>query len=401
MAMTMEQKAEYLIMNFLYKTEHIKAEIQSFPKNILAWLFSGLLFMSLSISFSIKAEPYLAIKNNLKCAACHVNPNGGGLRNDFGRIYGQNLLPAKASSYDSAKLARLTQYLTVGADSRFNGTYQKTEQETDNTSQGFEVSSTQLYINIEIPDSGLSLYIDQQVAPGSAINREALVMYKFQQSDLFDSSYLKAGKLFLPYGLRIEDDSAFVRQVTGMNFDNSDNGVEYGVSHKNTSANFYVANGTSQASNNDDSLLYGMRVEHLFSSFRLGVSAVLNDGDQQVQMLNLYGGTQWRDFTFLAEIDYLTLEAANSFNQQDIKQLVTLAEVNYQWRQGWNFKLTAEYFDPDQDVNEDEQTRYSFIAEYTPLSNVQLRLGLRLKQDIPQKPQQNSDMVFIQSHFYF
>lgn len=397
----MEQKAEYLLMNFLYKSDNVKVEAQPFIKNIFTWLLSGLLFISLIISFSSKAEPYLAIKNNIKCAACHVNPNGGGLRNDFGRIYGQNLLPAKASSYDSAKLARLTQYLTVGADSRFNGTYQKTEQETDNTSQGFEVSSTQLYINIEIPDSGLSFYIDQQVAPGSAINREALVMYKFQQSDLFDSSYIKAGKLFLPYGLRIEDDSAFIRQATGMNFDNSDNGVEYGLNHNNTSANFYVANGTSQASNNDDSLLYGMRVEHLFSSFRLGMSAVLNDGDQQVQMLNLYGGTQWRDITFLAEVDYLTIEKANSFTQQDIKQLVSLAEVNYQWRQGWNFKFTAEYFDPDQDVDEDEQTRYSFITEYTPLSNVQLRLGLRLKQDIPQKPQQNSDMVFIQSHFYF
>jgi hypothetical protein len=399
--MKMEQKAEYLLMNFLYKSDNVKVEAQPFSKNIFTWLLSGILFISLLISFSSKAEPYLAIKNNLQCAACHVNPNGGGLRNDFGRIYGQNLLPEKASSYDSAKLARLTQFLTVGADSRFNGTYQKTEQKTDNTSQGFEVSSTQLYINIEIPDSGLSFYIDQQVAPGSAINREALVMYKFQQSDLFDSSYLKAGKLFLPYGLRIEDDSAFIRQATGMNFDNSDNGVEYGLSHNNTSANFYVANGTSQASNNDDSLLYGMRVEHLFTNFRLGMSAVLNDGDQQVQMLNLYGGTQWRDLTFLAEIDYLTLEGGNSFTGQDIKQLVTLAEVNYQWRQGWNFKLTAEYFDPDEDVDEDEQTRYSFITEYTPLSNVQLRLGLRLKQGIPQKPQQNSDMIFIQSHFYF
>lgn len=397
----MGQKAGYLIMKFLYKTDVLKADNKPFSTEILIWLLTGLLFISLSISFTIKAEPYLAIKNNLKCAACHVNPNGGGLRNDFGRIYGQNLLPAKASSYDSGKLARLTQYLTVGADSRFNGTYQKTAQKSDNTSQGFEISSTQLYLNIEIPDSGLSLYIDQQVAPGSAINREALVMYQFEQNNLFDGSYLKAGKLFLPYGLRIEDDSAFIRQVTGMNFDNSDNGVEYGVSYKNTSANFYVANGTSQASNNDDSLLYGLRVEHLFSSFRLGMSAVLNDGDQQVQMLNLYGGAQWRDLTFLAEIDYLTLEKSNSFTQQDIKQLVTLAEVNYQWRQGWNFKLTAEFFDPDQDVDEDEQTRYSFITEYTPLSNVQLRLGFRLKQDIPQKPQQNSDMVFIQSHFYF
>lgn len=388
-------------MNFFYKTDTSRIDVQNFATKFLIWLLSGILLSCFLMSFSTKAEPYLAIKNNLKCSGCHVNPNGGGLRNDFGRIYGQSILPAKASSYDSTKLARLTRYLSVGADSRFNASFQKTEQETVNTSQGFEVSSAQLYINIEIPNSGLSLYIDQQVAPGSAINREALVMYQFEQSIFFDDSYLKAGKLFLPYGLRIEDDSAFIRQATGMNFDNSDNGVEYGINYQNTSANFYVSNGTSQSSNNDDSLLYGVRVEHLFSNFRLGASAVLNDGEQKIRMLNIYGGSTWRDFTFLAEVDYLTLEGANNVNLDDINQLVTLAEVNYQWRQGWNFKLTAEYFDPDQDVDENEQTRYSFIGEYTPISNVQLRFGLRAKQDIPQKPQQNSDTVFAQSHFYF
>lgn len=358
--------------------------------------FAILVFFTLIANNTAVAEPYLAVKNNLKCAACHVNPNGGGLRTEFGKIYGQNLLPAKANSYDSAKLARLTQYLSIGADARFNANFQKTEEIEDSTSESFEVSSAQLYININIPNSGLSFYLDQQMAPGSAINREAIVMYEFEQGD-----FIKAGKLFLPFGLRIEDDTAFIRQATGMNFDNSDNGVEYGLNHDNTTVNFYAANGTSQSSNNDDSFLYGIRVEHLFSTFRVGGGAVLNDGEQQVKILNLYGGTQWRDLTFLAEVDYLILEEANSFNQQDIKQLAALAEINYQWKQGWNLKLTTEYFDPDQDVDEDEKTRYSLIGEYTPISNVQLRLGARIKQDIPQKPQNNYETVFFQSHFYF
>jgi len=365
------------------------------------FLLSCALLSSAFFSLNIQAEPYLAVKNNLKCVACHVNPNGGGLRNDFGKIYGQSLLPAVANSYDSAKLAKLTQYLSIGADARFNATFQQTEQEENNTSKSFEVSSAQVYININIPNSNLSLYIDQQVSPGSAINREAIVMYQFEQGALIQDSYMKAGKLFIPYGLRIEDDSAFIRTATGMNFDNSDNGVEYGFNYKSTAINLYVANGTSQATNNDDSFLYGMRFEQLFSNFRIGSSIALNDGNQQVQMFNVYGGTQWRDFTFLAEVDYIMLEAANNFNQQDITQLISLAEINYQWKQGWNFKLTAEYFDSDEDVSENEQTRYSFIGEYTPISNVQLRLGFRSTQDIPQKPQQNYDMVFMQSHFYF
>ncbi|MEY8215477.1 MAG: hypothetical protein RPR97_13470, partial [Colwellia sp.] len=150
-------------MNYLYKNNSKQTYILKMMTQSLWFFLSGALFSAAFFSFNIQAEPYLAIKNNLKCAACHVNPNGGGLRNDFGKIYGQSLLPAAANSYDNAKLAKLMQYLSVGADARFNATFQKTEQAENNTSQSFEISSAQVYINIKIPNSNLSLYVDQQV----------------------------------------------------------------------------------------------------------------------------------------------------------------------------------------------------------------------------------------------
>lgn len=386
-----------LQVGHLLMTLHYKLNYKTQTAKLFAFI---LLAYALLLSLAIKAEPYLAIKNNLKCSACHVNPDGGGLRNEFGKIYGQQLLPAKASNFDSIKMAQVTQFLSIGADARFNANFQKTEEKNNNTGKSFGVESAQLYVNFKIPETGLSFYLDQQVAPGTAINREAVVMYTFGQGD-----FIKAGKLFLPYGLRIEDDSAFIKQATGLNFDNSDNGVEYGINVGNTTMNFFVANGTSQAVNNDDTFLYGARVEHLFSNFRLGSSAILNNGDNKVTMFNIYGGATWKDFTFLTEVDYLTLENSNNVtlpdSASDIRQLITLAEVNYQWQPGVNIKLTAEYFDPNRDINEDEQTRYSLVGEYTPISNIQLRLGLRFKQDIPQRPQQNIDLFFVQSHFYF
>ena len=344
--------------------------------------------------FTANAEPYLAYQNQLKCQACHVNPNGGGMRNDFGRAFGQNVLAQTPTDLNANDWAKISEYLSVGANARFNANF--SQDENDNRQQSFDVESAAVYLHLKLPISGLSFYIDEQIAPGAALNREAWAMMTF------DSGHqLKVGKMFLPYGLRIEDDSAFIRQVTGMNFDNSDTGVEYSLNYTNTSFNFFVSNGTSQASNDDDEFLYGARAEHLFSRARIGATAVINAGENTTQMLNLYAGYNWQAFTILAEADFIKLENANPQTGGDVEQSISLVELNYQWRKGLNIKLTTEFFDPDLDIDENQQTRHSLVTEYTPFSNIQLRFGLRLRDDIPQKPTQNNEMIFLQSHFYF
>lgn len=85
----------------------------------------------------------------------------------------------------------------------------------------------------------------------------------------------------------------------------------------------------------------------------------------------------------------------------DIEQFVSLAELNYQLLKGWNLKLTAEYYDPDRTITNNHETRYSLVVEYAPNSNVQIRVGLRSSQGIPQQPTRSSERFFLQSHVYF
>ena len=44
-------------------------------------------------------------------------------------------------------------------------------------------------------------------------------------------TYVKAGKMFLPSGRRLQDDSAFVRLFTGINYETPDDVVEIGYAN--------------------------------------------------------------------------------------------------------------------------------------------------------------------------
>lgn len=307
-------------------------------------------------------------------------------------IYGHTQLPVTGSDFTNAELGKINDLIGLGGNLRYNGEY--SQDDADNSNASFRVDSAQLYVAVTPKDTGLTFYIDQQIAPGAAVNREAWIAYQFG-----GQHYVKAGKMYLPFGLRLEDDSAFVRQATGFNFDSSDNGIELALEYSQSSVNFFIANGTGAVSNNDDKFLFGVRGEKLFNNFRLGSTAVLNDAENGTeQFFNLYAGANWQAFTFLAELDWIFTEQDNA---DDIEQLVGLFEVNYAWKKGLNLKFTSEFLDANLDIDNNHETRYSLLLEYAPISNLQLRGGLRISDGIPQQPERSSERFFVQSHLYF
>jgi hypothetical protein len=98
----------------------------------------------------------------------------------------------------------------------------------------------------------------------------------------------------------------------------------------------------------------------------------------------------------LGEVDYIDDESIG-----EGKLLATLAEADWKVRQGHNLKLTYEWFEPDDDVDEDEQTRASLLYEWSPIQFIQLRAGFRMYDGIPQNDNQNRKQAFVQLHGFF
>lgn len=356
-------------------------------KNSLLFLFA--LFMA----ESALAEPYLAVKNGLKCVACHVNPIGGGKRNTFGNLYGGTSLAKIIEDNIQAPspgIGNVSDKFSVGGDLRVNAVYRDIPGSDDEVT--FETQSGQLYFHFALSDQ-ISLYIDEQLAPSGALNREAFGMIWTEDKRF----YLKAGNIMLPYGLRLEDDLAFVREVSGVNFDNNDNGVELGYEGDGWTGNFVVANGTGGRSDDDKQKLLIARLEHIQTSWRVGGTVSHNEfeGGARRDLYNVFGGLNTGAIAWLGQVDYIDSSA------DDRQEIVSLLEANYSPVQGHNFKLTYEFHDPDIDVDEDERTRSSLVWEHTPYGGVQLRVAARHGEGPSQLAQQNIDELIAQLHFYF
>ena len=177
----------------------------------------------LALAGTAQAEPYLAAQMGLKCVQCHVNPTGGGMRSVFGNTFAQTTLAAKRiGAEEDLWTGQVMKFLSVGGNARAN--YNYADVPNQDSTNDFDVEEARAYLDFGVIPNRLSVYIDQRFAPGNSTNLEANVRYWFTEN----AFYVKAGRMYLPFGYRFEDDNAFVRQLSGINMQAPDEGVEFG-----------------------------------------------------------------------------------------------------------------------------------------------------------------------------
>jgi hypothetical protein len=341
---------------------------------------------------SLRAEPYLAVESGLKCANCHVNPSGGGKRNLFGTLYARNQISSSALALDAERkpwTGDVTKWFATGADLR--GGYESVETPGNGKQSEWDVSRAAVYADFRAVPNLLSFYFDEKVAPDNVENREAYVLLTPRQGRYV----VKAGQMFLPFGLRLQDDTAFVRESSGINFLTPEDGVELGLELPKWSVQAALTDPKGGESSNDHTSLSAAYVR---PRWRIGASYNTIDdplGDREMQAL--FGGIKTGPISWLAEIDFITDESTSG----DLESYATLLEGNWRVRKGHNLKVSYEYLEPDRDRGEDQQERYSVLWEYSPVQFVQARFGFRSYNGIPNFPSSNRDQVFAELHVYF
>ena len=353
----------------------------------LALLLAGLL-----AAVPARAEPYLAVQEGYKCNVCHVNPTGGGLRNNFGIAYAKTLLPAQTVGALDVWTGRLIDAVRMGGDLRAewsNGVVPHTPSQTQ-----FALEQFRVYGDIAVIPDRLGLYIDEQVAPNASQNMEAYVRI----GNANDGLYFKGGQFYLPFGWRLQDQTAFVREVSSISMTTPEQGVELGYEHAAWSAQLDLTNVPASGPGAKAGHQVTGQVVYVQPMWRLGAATSLTQSDAGNRRVGgLFAGLRTGPVAWLGEIDLVRDKGFPGGRTLG----AGLVEADWRILKGHNLKLTAESFDPDHAVRQNRQARYSVVYEFTPIPFLQLRAGYRRYRGIPQSNVENQRLSFVELHGYF
>jgi len=351
------------------------------------------------VAQSAAAEPRFAVREGMRCAHCHVNRTGGGMRTPFGVSFAQTGLPTfrMPAPFDPALGAsvaiganlRLSHLTTMPAQTSIADTVR-----TSDASNSFDMTEGNLYIRADIVPDRLTIYIDETIAPEGASAREAFVLVSGPMG-----SYIKAGRFLLPFGLRIPDDDAFIRRETGFTYANQDLGVELGIAPHPFSLSVAVTNGSLGGSDPDPFKQVTASADVVWSWGRAGLSFAYNDTssddfDLQTIAGGAHVGMRLGRLIALAELDWVH----GSGSGETWDQWMLYAAADFEVLKGLYLQFDFQANDPLLSMKNNERDRFSVGVSWFPIQLLEIRARYRINRDIPQRVSGNADDLLIEVH---
>ncbi|MBI2982031.1 MAG: hypothetical protein HYY44_07060 [Deltaproteobacteria bacterium] len=257
------------------------------------------LFFSPRIALAV---PTFAVMGETQCSHCHVNPTGGGMRSEHGvKLYSEFSLRKTRHLFNKEFKGQVNRFIGIGGDIRLRhlSTIESPR------SNSFTIPWGSLYVRAD-PIKNLTFYVDTDLA-----NLASREIYGMVHNDIFSDHepstklWIKGGRLNLPYGLRLPDDSSFIRSDLGLTFASQDLGFEVGAEPGPFTLALALTNGVAGGAGDDN----GKKAVSWFSEwrreiFRVGSSFFSNDSFATRTLSGgVHTGLHLGEFTLLGEFD--------------------------------------------------------------------------------------------------
>jgi len=372
------------------------------------------------------AEPYFAVREGQKCSACHINMTGGGMRTSFVAAHAKEILNypnwfAPLTKPTDAFTGELNQYVAIGADLRVDMTAVMQDQGSDGTVKNntafrgrleqFDIDVDQAvgYLNVNLIPDLLTFYLDQRFAP-SLDTREVWAM-AYLPWDI----YLKGGKMFLPYGLQLQDDTAFIRggrngsATTGFSFDVSQPAFEIGWEPGPVSFAAAVSQGVVDDRDvQGTGTLYSLWTDvPIVRNILLGGSGTYaGSSDNSTGWVGAFTGFNLGRFTYLGEVDFGFFDFTDPTTGRKVEPgaFIAYSEGNYLLFDWLNLKVAFDYADWDGTLprqGSDAENRVSVGLEPFLARFLQMRFFYRISNGVETNASHNQDLWILELHTFF
>ncbi len=364
--------------------------------------FLAIIFF-VNLSFAL---PRFAVQNGLSCIACHVNPTGSGLRNDYGtNVVALEELPLERwldkgnEDWDGY----ISDHLQVGGDFRLQGV-QYNDSDSTRKSAFFPMQAD-IYSYLKL-NNNASIFTKIGVRGSSRLSAE----YWALVNNLPQNAWVRVGRTLPNYGLRVDDHTSFIR---GGNFsrtllDLDKEGLIFGP-YLNPPVILELGvpmfGGLQWTSSIGTGIVKSSEeLNNLTTQFNYTGS--INDNitymggfsymqENNFSMLGISGGISFSDFTWTFEAD----QAENWIDGNT--SLALYDEIAWEIIQGVQLIGKYDFFDPKTDWQTGSISRYTFGAEIYPLNIMEIKLQLRMNQVDLDNAAATDPEYLIQTHFWF
>jgi hypothetical protein len=329
---------------------------------------------------SARALPLYASRLGATCVTCHYDPNGGGIRNAFGFQYEKNR-HALEEEDKWAKFTvdpKITSWLQIGFDTRVLYVASHTSGYSGLQTSTFFPMQGQVNFAVT-PIDQLTLVASHGIVvqspgfPSPYIARELYALFRGMPENL----YIKVGRFRLPFGLRQDDHTSFIRTAQFLPYDSQqdDAGIEVGSVGRNWFGEASFTDGGEPFA--EHAQTFSAKVGRAAKAFQAGASGYHRSAQGTVPTSDrwgLYLSSTRGQFTLLGECAGGTTDLVGPSSTVNLH--AAFAELDYRASRGVDFLGKFDYVDQTGGVNTSDR-RYTIELDLNPMPFTEIQLSYR------------------------